>query len=51
MPILTTSIDHKISFQLRPYIIVNKNEVTGFIGDTWTILEETLKFKSVFFTF
>lgn len=35
---------------MHPYIIVNlkKNEVTGIIGDTWTILEETLKFKSVF---
>ncbi|XP_070529585.1 uncharacterized protein [Cardiocondyla obscurior] len=35
---------------MHPYIIpdVKKNEVTGIIGDAWTILEQALKFKSVF---
>ncbi|XP_025986520.1 uncharacterized protein LOC105205239 isoform X2 [Solenopsis invicta] len=35
---------------MHPYIIINVNEsgVTGFIGDIWTILEETLKFKTIY---
>lgn len=34
---------------MSPYIIIdtNKNKVTGLIGDTWTTLEEALKFKLV----
>ncbi|KAL6262431.1 hypothetical protein P5V15_007516 [Pogonomyrmex californicus] len=35
---------------MNPYIIVNvsENKVTGLIGDTWMILEETLKFKTIY---
>ncbi|KAL0099167.1 hypothetical protein PUN28_020027 [Cardiocondyla obscurior] len=34
---------------MHPYIIpdVKKNEVTGIIGDAWTILEQALKFKTI----
>lgn len=28
---------------------MNKNEVTGLLGDAWTTLEEALKFKLVLF--
>ncbi|XP_077272987.1 uncharacterized protein LOC143903334 isoform X3 [Temnothorax americanus] len=36
---------------IYPFIIVNlnKKEVTGIVGDIWTILEETLKFKYALF--
>lgn len=35
---------------MNPYIIINANQsqVTGFIGDVWTTLEETLKFTFVY---
>ncbi|XP_028049514.1 uncharacterized protein LOC105835450 [Monomorium pharaonis] len=33
---------------MHPYVIINGNEVTGIIGDIWTILEETLKFKTIY---
>ncbi|XP_077272984.1 uncharacterized protein LOC143903334 isoform X2 [Temnothorax americanus] len=35
---------------IYPFIIVNlnKKEVTGIVGDIWTILEETLKFKTIY---
>ncbi|GAB1862256.1 hypothetical protein CAJAP_03335 [Camponotus japonicus] len=33
---------------MNPYIIMNKNKVTGLIGDTWMALEEALKFKTIY---
>ncbi|KAG7209983.1 hypothetical protein KM043_011569 [Ampulex compressa] len=37
---------------MNPYIMRNANNtgVTGFIGDVWTTLEETLKFKTIYRT-
>ncbi|KAI4496708.1 hypothetical protein M0804_000518 [Polistes exclamans] len=39
-----------VSDYMNPYIIINSNQsqVTGFIGDVWTTLEETLKFTFVY---
>ncbi|XP_015172141.1 PREDICTED: glutamate receptor U1-like [Polistes dominula] len=40
-----------VSDYMNPYIIINSNQsrVTGFIGDVWTTLEETLKFTYALF--
>ncbi|KAK2588945.1 hypothetical protein KPH14_001800 [Odynerus spinipes] len=42
---ITVAADH-----MNPYIIINANQtgVTGFIGDVWTTLEETLKFTTIY---
>ncbi|KAL2713566.1 glutamate receptor U1-like, partial [Vespula squamosa] len=39
-----------VADNMNPYIIINANQsqVTGFIGDVWTTLEETLKFTFVY---
>ncbi|XP_035742265.1 uncharacterized protein LOC118450555 isoform X3 [Vespa mandarinia] len=39
-----------VADNMNPYIIINANQsqVTGFIGDVWMTLEETLKFTTIY---